>query len=233
MATEKKTTKGKKITKGTKHLPRGGRKYNSPKPELVPLKLTDKRFQGIRLQVALRATHLRAIGWMYQEIPDQLVKEFNIQRPSPGTVCDWVTELDWAASADFAQLQERMRLDAFWQIEKIKSRWIPIALGNVAIKRTEFDAESSTWKETIDEKAYAEQVKAADVVFKAIDRQAKLLKLNLADEIKQNDQVSIHDLQLWIIDRANGIERPIMGKTIDVAPSLKLESGLDNLIDGL
>ncbi len=170
---------------------------------------------------------MRQRGYVYHEIPDLLVKEFGIEKPGMSTVFHWLNKLE-AYTKNFGEFQERMRMDTVSQIEAIKACWLPRAQGNLKINRQE--RVDGGWDVVLDENAFNEQSKAAKVVLDCIATQARLLKLNLVDEVKAGSGTTLLELQLWVTDRAAGIERPIGGQVIDV-PQLRLESGVETLMN--
>jgi hypothetical protein len=236
----RKTTTPKTDADEPQKKPRGGRRVGSksarklkgkPIPLDQPLGLETERFQRIQPIVAFRAAELRARGFVYREIPALLVEQFGIELPALTTVMGWLNRLDAAVTKDFQTLQERMRMDCFWQIEEVKGKWMHRAQGAMSVRTTELTDEG--FREVIDDNAFNEQAKAAKVVLDCIKHQAALLKLNLADEDKKGG-VSLLDLQLWIVDRANNINRPLGEmKTVEGqvvgGPKLEVASGVDLL----
>jgi len=132
------------------------------------------------------ALHLSACHYTHEEIAEQVGKRFECDPPARNTVTEWLAKYHEAADEDCVAYRNQKRQKQGWIIERLLKRWLPVALAeNFALNRWRVVNGESV--QVLDENAYDEQIKAAAIVIKLLEREAKLWGLELT---KINEQAS-------------------------------------------
>ncbi len=131
------------------------------------------------LLIARRAVQLHGFeGKPYREIARQIQEEFKLTNlPSIPTLCRWMKLGMAEFLEDIIDLQKQLRIDQFNALEDLKRRWRKAALRELNVRR--FTKVNGEVIEEVDENAYKEHYRAADIFIKACARQAKLLGLDV------------------------------------------------------
>jgi len=178
-----------------------------------------------------RTLQLKRDGYYLQEIAYKIAEEFNLETvPHITTIAKWREHGNEAFKEDIKQLQGQLRIDQFNELESMKAKWLPIAIaGNLEITRwVRIEGELQP---ELDERAIEEQLKATREVVNIMNRQAKLLGLDLEKSVNEETGEgpgSLQDLQIWLINQVNISTGAPNGAPIDVqAEVLELRSGIE------
>lgn len=179
-----------------------------------------------------RALFLKRLGHYHHEIADIIAAEFELESiPAITTVADWLKAGSTAVSKDIQELQWQMRLQQFTELEKLKSKWMPLATaGNLEITR--WRMEEGELQPQLDENAIDEQIRATREVVNIMARQAKLLGLDIEKSIADNGEGpgTLQELQIWLINQVSISVGAPNGQAIDIqTEKLELGTGLPEI----
>ncbi len=171
-----------------------------------------------------RALILKRNGHYHHEIGDMIAQEFNLETiPAITTVAHWLKDGNDAVARDIQELQWQARIEQFTQLERMKSKWLPLATAE-ALEITRWIRVEGVLQPELDEDAVKEQV------VNIMTRQAKLLGLDIEKSIADTGEGpgSLQDLQIWLINQVNISTGAPNGAPIDVqAEVLELRSGIE------
>jgi hypothetical protein len=181
------------------------------------------------LVIAHRAVYLYGVECKpYRKIAIQIQAEFQlVHTPSVTTVCRWMNIGRAEFLEDIRTMRDQLRLQQFNEVEDIKRRWIEAAMRNLDVRKRRM--RNGQMVEEVDEDDFQAHCKAAEIVLKCCERQAKLVGLDLAanDEGKEKHQ-SPQEIYLFIQDmiQKNGLqtvgEKVINGQTVQTFGELEL-----------
>lgn len=175
-----------------------------------------------------RTLQLKKLNYTHIEVGEIIAEEYKLTSIPPiTTVADWYKKGMGAVREDIEELQWQMRLEAFSQLEKMKSKWMPLAMAE-HLEITRWKMVEGSSQPELDERAVEEQLKATREVVNIMSRQAKLLGLDLAQATSKDGDGpgSLQDLQIWLISQVN-LTQPNGGGSIDVhSEVLELKAGI-------
>lgn len=183
-----------------------------------------------------RAVELKSLDYTHWQIAEALHKEFNMEKvPAISTVSYLLDGAYQLTDEEIKRMQWQWRLDQFKQLERLRQKWMTLALTDeLTIQRHGRDEQG---EETLimDENATAEQLKATNECVKIMARQARLFGLDLEKQIEKDDGgfANLQDMQVWIIQQINHIGgAPTGAPMIEDRKSdgivLELKSGLED-----
>lgn len=149
--------------------------------------------------IVRRAVYLHGIECQpYRVIAQQLRDEFNLAfTPAISTICNWMAKGNAEFYDDIKELQKQIRLQQFEECEELKGKWFDAAHRKIEVTRTRIQDGSPV--EIVDENAFAEQARAAEIYLKLLARQAKLLGLDMETSTEgKNDKIDIQQIYLSI-----------------------------------
>lgn len=173
-----------------------------------------------------RTLELKRLDYPHWEVAQMIADEYKLDSiPAITTVADWYKKGMSAVREDIEELQWQMRIEQFNQLEKLKRKWMPLAMSD-ALEIRRWVMEEGTLQPELDENAIKEQIEATKQVVNIMARQAKLLGLDLTQSTNKDGDGpgTVQDLQLWMIGQINIGGH---GAAIDVSSEvLELRSGL-------
>jgi hypothetical protein len=185
-----------------------------------------------RLQAYIkRAMELKILDYTHFEIAQKMFEEFKMERiPSITTVHRWIEQGYQKTDEDIKHMQWSFRLQQMERLERLVSKFLPIALcDELEIRRWVNTKEGP--QPTIDENAIGEQLKAGELALKIMARQGRLFGFDVESLPKDMEGVGdLQSMQIWIVNHIAKMAAPIKGKVIEQDPDrpvLELESGLD------
>lgn len=182
-----------------------------------------------------KSLDLKRKGLYLHEIAEAITKDFNLATvPHITTVANWIRQGNEAVKEDISHLQIQLRIDQFNDLERLKAKWMRIATAD-EIKIQRWVMVEGARQPVIDEDATKEQLEATNAIVKIMQRQARLLGLDLekAIEEKGDGPKSLQDLQLWFIGHLN-IHGVGGGQTLEAESEvLELKSGIPQLEDAV
>ena len=150
--------------------------------------------------IAKRAVYLHGFeGKPYRVIAQQLKEEYSLAFvPSMPTMCRWMNLGKAELLDDIKELRSQLTIQQFNECEDLKATWFEAANRNLEVKRLRMC--NGEQVEEVDEDAFAEQAKAAEVYIKLMDRQAKLLGLDLArpNDTGRDGKVDLQEIYLYV-----------------------------------
>lgn len=149
--------------------------------------------------IVRRAVYLHGIeGKPYRVIAQQLKDEFKLANlPAASTICRWMKLGQAEFLDDINDMRKQLRIEQFNECEELKAKWFAAANREILIVRHRMVDGKKI--EIIDENAFNEQAKAATIYLKLMERQAKLIGLDLAGtEPQEGGKQSAQDIYLWI-----------------------------------
>ena len=149
-----------------------------------------------------RAFELKTLDWSHRRIAEHMAEEFGMKHPpSIVTVSTWLDKANFAYTLDISKLASQMLIEQFNILEEIIAKWMPIAVAD-SLTVTRWSRINERYEP--DEDAIAEQAEATKIVLKTMERQAKLLGLDLEKKPEGNkDEMDLNTLHLWIIGKVN------------------------------
>lgn len=179
-----------------------------------------------------RALLMKRQGCYHHEIAEGIALEFDLPSvPAITTVADWLKKGNDAVTRDIQELQWQMRIEQFGQLEKMKGKWLPLALA-ANLEVTRWVRVEGELQPELDENAVKEQIEATKQVVAIMARQAKLLGLDIEKSISADGEGpgSLQELQVWLIGQVNLSTGAPNGQSIDIqAEVLELRSGLEEV----
>lgn len=174
-----------------------------------------------------RALQLNREGLNYWEIGERIADEFDlVSIPSTPTICVWINKRAEVVKADIGDLQWNLRVRQSDDLDKLKAKWMPLAIAQ-HLEITRWVRVEGAKMPELDENAIAEQLEAAKIVVKCMERQSKLLGLDVekAPPTSGEGPSSHQDLMLWIISQSSTQSAP--GAVVEIKSEiLELRSGI-------
>lgn len=219
----------KKLVKGAKGRPRTHRTSAVGKDRIKDRALSighEERLASYKK----RALILKRKGHYHHEIADIIADEFELETiPAITTVAHWLKDGNDAVAHDIQELQWQARIEQFGQLERLKAKWMPIAVADeLEIQR--WRMQEGELQPFMDEDASKEQIEATKQVVSIMNRQAKLLGLDIEKSIAETGEGpgSLQDLQIWLINQVNISTGAPNGAPIDIQGEvLELRSGIE------
>lgn len=184
-----------------------------------------------RLDLIEEATELRSLGYTYETIAKKVAEKFSLV-PVPSTVSayNWVKRGFAFRAMTLAERQEDVIKDGLANLDKQLERWSPTAAGKkLCILRKKIV--DGVEIDVLDEDAYDEQIKAANLVAKLIALKGTLV--GAGKVAKEESETLDASKMLNLVMNVNqyihikGAPEP---KTIEIeGERLELESGLEHL----
>ena len=151
-----------------------------------------------------RAVYLHGFeGRPYRVIATMLADEFKLVTvPSISSICEWLRVGKVEFMKDIVDMRMQIRLQQFDECEDLKRQWFAAANRQILVARTKvIDGQPM---EIIDENAFDEQAKALGGYIKLMERQAKLLGLDLSGvEEEKGGKQSPQEIYLYISQMLN------------------------------
>jgi hypothetical protein len=173
------------------------------------------------------ALHLAACNFTHGEIAHQVGEHFQCEPPARNTVTEWLQKYHEAADADCVEYRNSKRQQQGRIIDALLKRWLPVAMADkFAMMR--FRVVDGKEVQVLDENAYDEQSKAAAIVIKLLERDARLWNLDLAKEEGKGNSVSADKINLYINQQVAALSAPKGGAIdVDATPveALELHAG--------
>lgn len=209
--TEKRTRPSKTPPKKIPRLPRNKRAKTD---RHATLQVADGKEAGNnpnighveRLNALMKRTfELKTLDYTHNEIAHKVAEEFKLERvPSIVTISNWLDKANFAYTLDIEKLAFHLRIEAFNELEKMKQKWLPLAMAD-SLKITRWFFTKDGPQPDLDERAVKEQIDATKAVVAIMARQAKLLGLDMEKKLENDkDQLDMNQLQMWIIGQVNG-----------------------------
>ena len=149
--------------------------------------------------LARRAVYLHGFECMpYREIAKKLKEEFSLSYLPPiPTICRWMTIGKAEFLDDLTDMRNQLRFQQFNECEELKTEWLQVALRNVLVRR--YEMHDGKQVEVIDEDPIKECSKGAEIYLKILDRQARLLGMDLAGtETQEGKRQTPQEIYLYI-----------------------------------
>lgn len=176
-----------------------------------------------------RTLQLKRLDYPHWEVAEIIADEYKLDSiPAITTVADWYKKGMAAVREDIEELQWQMRIEQFNQLEKLKRKWMPLAMSD-ALEIRRWVMEEGTLQPELDENAVKEQIEATKQVVNIMARQAKLLGLDLTQSTNKDGDGpgTVQDLQLWMIGQINVSAH---GAAIDIPSEvLELKAGIPEI----
>ena len=181
---------------------------------------------------AKRALQLKRLGYYHYQIAEKIAEEFELEKePAITTVADWLKKGDEAVSRDIEELKWQMRIEQYKELDRMKSKFMAIACANeLEIRR--WQMVEGELQPVIDESAMKEQTDAARVVVQIMNRQARLLGLDMEKAITQTGEgpQDLQSLQIWMIGQINMTTGAPNGGAVDIQSEvLELRTGIPEI----
>lgn len=177
------------------------------------------------------AYEMRMDDYPLVEIAETIAKQLNLEKvPSVPTVSEWITTSYNLIVGEVKEMAKQQMMVNAENLKKIIKRYMPMAMGSLHVEREE-TIDGFTIK-VIDEKAFAEQMKAADLVGKTVERLHKLISPE--EKVKEPGETGgIRSFQMVVLQELhNHIHYPEKEAKVIEGDFLTLESGnpaLDSL----
>jgi hypothetical protein len=198
------------------------------KPDGTPLAGHEARLASY----VKRTLQLKRLDYSHGEVAAMIADEYKLESiPAITTIADWYKKGMSAIREDIEELQWQMRIEQFNQLEKLKRKWMPLALSD-SLEIQRWAMQEGEPQPFMDENAIAEQIDATKQVVNIMARQAKLLGLDLAQATTKDGEGpgTVQDLQLWMIQQINVTGAATHGAPIDIATDiLELRSGIPEI----
>lgn len=182
-----------------------------------------------------RTLQLSRLGYYHHEIASTIALEYELESvPAITTIADWLKRGREAVAQDIKELQElqwQMRIAQFTELEKLKAKWIPLAMAE-NLEITRWVRIEGELQPSLDEDAVKEQIEATKQVVSIMQRQARLLGLDIEKSITEAGEgpASLQELQIWLIGQVNLSTGAPNGQAIDIqSERLELRSGIKEL----
>lgn len=224
MVAKKKPLKKKQLRKRARARNASAVTKNHP-PENRALVGSEERL----LQKQLLAWRLRCDGFTLAQIAERIQAEMQLEiRPDKSVVCKWIKFGYEEALGEMTEMASHELMSAVAKLKKINDRFLPMAMGELYIQS--FEEVNGVAVEVIDKKAYAEQIKAADLIGKNLERIHKLLAPREEKNPEEIGAGGLRQFQVVLIKNYHAAvlmpgnePKPLNGRVL----SLKSESGLD------
>lgn len=179
-----------------------------------------------------RALQLKREGWYHYEIGEKIAEEFQLEKePAITTVADWLKKGSEAVTRDIEELQWQMRIEQFRELDRMKRKFMQLACAD-ELQVTRWKFIEGELQPDLDENAVKEQMDAAKVVVQIMNRQAKLLGLDMEKAVTPTGDGpgTLQDLQIWMIGQINMTTGAPNGGAIDVQSEvLELKTGIPEI----
>lgn len=160
------------------------------------------------------ALHLASCNYTHAEIADMVGERFQCEPPARNTVTEWLGKYHEAADADCVEYRNDKRQQQGRIVDSLLKRWLPVAMApNFALNR--FRVVDGHQVMILDENAYDEQSKAAAIVIKLLERNARLWNLDLTKESDNSKNVTAETINFYINQQVAASLAP-KGGAIDV-----------------
>lgn len=184
-----------------------------------------------------RALELKRLNYYHHQVAEKIAEEFKLEVvPAITTVADWLKKGSEAVRRDIEELQWQMRIEQFKELDRLKAKWMPLATAN-ALEIQRWVIVEGELQPSMDENAIKEQVDATKAVVAIMNRQAKLLGLDMEKAVTPTGEGpgSLQDLQIWLVNQINMTTgAPNGSASIDVhSEVLELSAGIPELADAV
>lgn len=197
-------------------------------PSEVQQQITNEERMALVGQAAIRKHALE--GKPYRVIAEELWQEFKLEVcPSLTAVCRWIASAKEVLLHEISDLQIQLRMEQLNELEELKRPWWEAATRNLLVRRTVMRDGRAI--EEVDEDAFKEHEKAANVVIKLMERQARLLGLDLAgSDDNKGKATNIQEIYMFISQQLNSAPIKLAdGREVETFGGLELslDSGID------
>jgi len=174
-----------------------------------------------------RSLQLSLEGFNIYEISEVIGKEFKCLKPDPSSIWRWLQKANEFIEEDIKGYTTHLRHRQHGMIQRIYKRWMPV-LEAEALHVQRMRMEKGEMVPVIDENSYKEQLKATEIVIKAMEREARLMDLDAQKEPVNEGAVLTAELISQLI--RNQITGGDGVKDLKSAkPILELESGIEGM----
>lgn len=166
------------------------------------------------------AMHLASCNYTHAEIADMVGERFQCDPPARNTVTEWISKYHEAADTDCVEYRNDKRQQQGRIVDALLKRWLPVAMAeNFALMR--FRVVDGEQVQVLDENAYDEQSKAAAIVIKLLERNARLWNLDLTKEDAQGNNVTAETINFYINQQVAASLAP-RGAALDIEATVEV-----------
>lgn len=163
------------------------------------------------------------------EIAEEIARKHNCPTPDQRTIYKWLHKFDECILEDIKGYTLHLRHRQHGMIQRIYKRWMPV-LEAEALHVQRMRMQDGEMVPVIDEDSYKEQLKATEIVLKAMEREATLMDLDQKKEIEDGQGQLTGELLAAFIRQQIGQSNDSLQ---NAKPLLEMKSGVEGMDEKL